>query len=891
MATVYLAKDLKHDRKVAVKVLKTELAAVLGADRFLSEIKTTANLQHPHILPLFDSGEADGFLFYVMPYVAGESLRAKLDREKQLSVDEAVEITRSVANALDYAHRQGVIHRDIKPANILLHDGQPMVADFGIALAVRAAGGSRLTETGLSLGTPQYMSPEQASGDREVDGRADLYSLGAVLYEMLTGEPPHSGPTVQAIVAKLLTDKPRPVTELRDTVPLQVAATVHKALAKLPADRFGGAGDFQDALLGRTAPPTTMVDRGIQVGPAGTRLWKSLPWAVAALGLILAAWAMWGRGETGAGSGEVQPRHLDVVLPDSAPLVFVGEATFGAGQTALALSPDGSRLVYVGGSRESPRLFVRDLVGSSGVRALPGTEGAFQPFFSPDGEWVAFFADGQLKRISLDGGQLVPVSSNVPDPLGGSWGSDGSILMSLRDARRLAVVPVGGGSEELIDVDSPVYLTFPQQLPESDEILLVCGMPRSHLCVYSLSTRETRALQLDGPPVPFGEAQAPIWGFDPRFISRGFLIYTAPGGNQIWGVRFDPRGLVTTSDPAPILDGVRRENFYGQSQITISDQGDMVFAPGANMDLGRFVWVDEEGRTEDLGFPERMYGSFSLSPDQRRIAAVAINPASDPELLFLDLETGEPRVWPGSLSVYGYPQWDPTSEWVFTVTATDPTTVMKIGVDRGAVGDTLYHGPVEIWPEAVFRDGRFLMWYPPDRQVQEMKMVAMSEEEITSLDSESPRPAPIVDAPGHQNFGRLSPDGRWMAFASQTGAEGYKTLAYPLFEGSGGSVRQLSERGGSSMRWIGDGSGLVFRAGPRWYRVAMTGDPERPFTAAEEILQGNFLLLPGGDSFAVSNDGRRLLLVQGAPEHTTTHLEVRTDWVAELDRILPKNER
>ena len=226
MATVYLAQDLKHDRKVAVKVLKPELAAVLGAERFLSEIKTVANLQHPHILPLFDSGEADTFLYYVMPYVEGESLRAKLDREKQLSVDEAVEITKSVANALDYAHRHGVIHRDIKPANILLHDNQPMVADFGIALAVRAAGGARLTETGLSLGTPQYMSPEQASGDREVDGRADLYSLGAVLYEMLTGEPPHSGPTVQSIIAKLLTDKPRPVTELRETVPGQVAATV-----------------------------------------------------------------------------------------------------------------------------------------------------------------------------------------------------------------------------------------------------------------------------------------------------------------------------------------------------------------------------------------------------------------------------------------------------------------------------------------------------------------------------------------------------------------------------------------------------------------------------------------------------------------------------------------
>lgn len=189
MATVYLAEDVKHSRKVALKVLKPELAAVVGAERFLAEIQVTANLQHPHILPLFDSGEADGFLFYVMPFVEGETLKERIDREKQLPVDEAVKITMDLASALDYAHRQSVIHRDIKPANILLQDGEPVVADFGIALAVDAAGGSRLTETGLSLGTPQYMSPEQATGDQPVDARSDLYSLACMTYEMLVGSP------------------------------------------------------------------------------------------------------------------------------------------------------------------------------------------------------------------------------------------------------------------------------------------------------------------------------------------------------------------------------------------------------------------------------------------------------------------------------------------------------------------------------------------------------------------------------------------------------------------------------------------------------------------------------------------------------------------------------
>ncbi len=233
MATVYLAEDLKHKRKVAVKVLRPELAAVLGAERFVQEITTTANLQHPHILPLFDSGEADGFLYYVMPFIDGETLRDKLNRETQLGIEDAVSITTAIADALDYAHRQNVIHRDIKPENILLHEGRPMVADFGIALAVSAAAGGRMTETGLSLGTPHYMSPEQATAEKELTNRSDIYSLGCVLYEMLTGEPPHTGASAQAIVMKIVAEDVQPVTELRKSVPPHVAAATGKSLEKL----------------------------------------------------------------------------------------------------------------------------------------------------------------------------------------------------------------------------------------------------------------------------------------------------------------------------------------------------------------------------------------------------------------------------------------------------------------------------------------------------------------------------------------------------------------------------------------------------------------------------------------------------------------------------------
>jgi serine/threonine-protein kinase len=296
MATVYLAQDVRHDRRVALKVLRPELAAVIGAERFLAEIKTTASLQHPHILPLFDSGAADSFLFYVMPYVEGESLRDRLVREKQLPIGDAVRIATEVAGALDYAHRHGIIHRDIKPENILLHDGRAQVADFGIALAASKAGGTRMTETGMSLGTPHYMSPEQAMGEREITARSDVYALGCVLYEMLVGEPPFTGPTAQAIVAKVVTEEPRPLLPKRHTIPGHVEEAVLTALEKTAADRFGSAADFAAALAGQAAAGGTRArsaGRPAAAPGAGVPTRWFLAAVAAAAVLLLAALAGW----------------------------------------------------------------------------------------------------------------------------------------------------------------------------------------------------------------------------------------------------------------------------------------------------------------------------------------------------------------------------------------------------------------------------------------------------------------------------------------------------------------------------------------------------------------------------------------------------------------------
>ena len=315
MATVYLARDLKHNRNVAVKVLDPALAETLGAERFLREIETAANLTHPHILPLFDSGEADGFLYYVMPYMKGESLRARLTKEKQLPVEDAVQITREIADALAHAHEQGIVHRDVKPANIMLEAGHAVLADFGVAQAVAEAKDQRLTRTGTSLGTPAYMSPEQATGERDLDGRSDQYSLGCVLFEMLAGHPPFSGAQVEAVIRQHIVEEPPSVTQVRPTVAKEVATVINRALAKSPADRFRTTGEMAVALALTTSPVR-----------ARSKNFPKLLWmGLGPLALVVAVYFAFFRGGEGAGPPEeagVESPHPTDNRPSLAVIPF-----------------------------------------------------------------------------------------------------------------------------------------------------------------------------------------------------------------------------------------------------------------------------------------------------------------------------------------------------------------------------------------------------------------------------------------------------------------------------------------------------------------------------------------------------------------------------------------
>src|SRR5881296_2071172 len=309
MATVYLARDLRHGRLVAIKVLRPEIAAALGPERFLREIEVAARLTHPHILPLHDSGAAQGSLYYVMPYVESETLRERLEREGQLPLEQAVQIAREVADALSYAHSHDVVHRDIKPENILFESGHAVVSDFGIARAITATAGATLTETGIVIGTPAYMSPEQASGTDPIDGRSDVYSLGCVLYEMLAGEPPYTGPSAQIVISKRLTDPVPSVRRLREGIPGAIDAAVSRALAKAAADRFATAALFAEALAAPPAIPAPVHPSRRGRPLLGRRLAYGVGLAALA---VLAAIGIFPRSPARSGTSHPSPQRMQI---------------------------------------------------------------------------------------------------------------------------------------------------------------------------------------------------------------------------------------------------------------------------------------------------------------------------------------------------------------------------------------------------------------------------------------------------------------------------------------------------------------------------------------------------------------------------------------------------
>jgi eukaryotic-like serine/threonine-protein kinase len=753
MATVYLAQDLKHDRNVAIKVLRPELAAVLGAERFVQEIKTTAALSHPHILPLFDSGEAGGFLYYVMPYIEGETIRDRLNRETQLGVDEAVRIAAEVADALDYAHRRGVIHRDIKPENVLLHDGRPMVMDFGIALAVSAAAGGRMTETGLSLGTPHYMSPEQATADKAITARSDVYSLASVLYEMLAGEPPHSGGSAQAIIMKIIAERPQPVTELRRAVPRNVAAALEKALEKLPADRFESASGFAQALANPhfvTAPAAGAAGAGPHRGV------RSGVFAAAAAALAIVAAVGWLR---------------EPPVPERTVARFTIDAE---GMTrGIEVSPDGSDVLFAS-SASGMRL--RPLDGDS-VVTVPyrATNGRI----SPDGRrLLGTLVNGDIIVADLRGGASRVIARQRP---GGEvvWGHDGFVYFTMDGI--LARVPEAGGAiDTLIPRDSVNRRLVPKDaLPDGRTLLVTRSWGAGDtVALFDVGRRTTTPLLVTTGRVLYA-----------RYAPAGYLVYNEE--NRILARRFEPRRGTVDADAVTVAQGPPGRTLgFGLGGTTLA------FAPQGG-GTGTLVVTDRRGALRTLpNLPPGEYNVPRVSPDGERIAVYRIGP------------TGETDVW-----VYRMPagpltqltrtgdlgratlSWTSDGARVVYGRSDRPGDLYWQPYDGAGVEELMLHRDGLVRP-TLSPDGRRLLYSDQGGDVRTGPVDATEGDRVV-LRGVTPR------------FVQWSPDGRWVVFGVP--GDPQQIFVQPL-AGAGRRV-QVSVRSGIDPKWSRDGRKLYFLDG------------------------------------------------------------------------------
>jgi len=705
MAVVYLARDLRHDRRVAIKVLHPELTATLGGERFLKEIKTVAGLQHPHILPLYDSGEAEGLLYYVMPYAEGESLRHRLDRSGQLAVDESVRIAVEVADGLDYAHRQGVVHRDIKPANILLAEGHATIADFGLARAIEAARSDRVTSTGLGVGTPLYASPEQATAQETLDGRTDVYSLGCVLYEMLAGEPPITGATPKMIQARRLSETPTPLHSVRDTVSPALDHVIARALARVPADRYGTASEFgralQTVLLTATPAPTPDLPAtgAYRTSPLPGSRRPQVVLAVVLGCAVLVAGALWvAKGPLGRSPLQISVGAVTNVTSD------VGV------EYQPAISPDGGEVAYVRGHIGRSRIVVRSTAESGGgggvepaeqdganqrgptwtadgsairfcassdgrcewkevgklggfVRAVRTPRMSSRIAWSRDGSRAAFAVQDSIFTYAADGGEPELLALHTVDPWGPhsfTWSPDGRWLAYVNGNPSWRLLPnTAPASIWIVDAEGgePIRVTNEENLDVSPQWL-----PDSRHLLFVSDRGGARGVHLveAGPDGPPGPAISVLPSSDPHSISISAdgkkLAYSRYTIRQnIWVISLPASGSVSIREAEPVTSG----NQIVESHDLSPDGQWIVFDSKRRGENDIFKQELSGGSQQLVGdLTGNVYGPV-WSPDGSEIAFSDLGRETGGEVLVVPVAGGIPVGIANSPGWDGSPRWSP----------------------------------------------------------------------------------------------------------------------------------------------------------------------------------------------------------------------------------------
>ena len=847
MATVYLAHDVRHDRDVPVKVLHPDLGAALGGERFLTEIRTTAKLQHPHILPLLDSGEANGLLYYVMPFVPGESLRERLDKEQQLPIPSAVSIAREVADALAAAHEAGIVHRDIKPENILLRGNHAVVADFGIALAVQQAGGQRMTQTGLSLGTPQYMSPEQAMGDKHIGPRSDIYSLGAVTYEMIAGDPPFTGSTVQAIVAKVITEKPVSLSTIRNTVPPNVEGAVMTALAKTPADRFSDATEFAGALAGTVALPTAPMVQARKTSKLST----FIPWGIAAAALLLAV----------AGSS-MRSRNDDtkrsavkfmLSLADQSAVVQVTGSPF-------AMSADGKSVGYIG---------IRHLGGGSALsirtlndltpRELPGTDNATQPAFSPDGKWIAYYDNNELRKISVDGGSAIKLA-DLGIVNGITWGSADEIIASSDGA--IVSVPAVGGSPRIVSkIDSAageVAKRWPLALADGKTVLYSSftdgGTGNARIGVLKIDDAKGLVTNLNGT--------------NPLAIIDGYLIYCNLNVG-LMAVKFDPRNAKSDGEPVPALPGALIGG-GGAFKGAMSQSGSVLYVEG---DAKTQLTLVGNGTERALRPGDDSYFFPRYSPDGKKII-IAIGQSAGRDIWIYEIASGTMQKVSNAGTINERPEWSPDGQrilyrsnrdsidamwWQRADMSDDPAILQKTAKGSG------------VWEGVISPDGKSMIVRIDGGPNLREDLFYRSLSGDTAL-------KPFVTSRFLEAAPRFSPDGKWVAYTSnQSGSSQVYVTPFP---GPGGRSLISAEATAVTPVWTRDGKHLVYASGSQLIEATLSFAPELSVVSRKVVYEGSFATTSIHANFDIAPSQKEYLVLKN--QFDNSQVVMIYDWKYDL---------
>ncbi len=872
MATVYLAEDIKHDRKVAIKVLKPELAAVLGAERFVQEIKTTAAMSHPHILPLFDSGTADGFLFYVMPYIEGETIRDRLNRETQFGVDEAVRIAREVADALDYAHRHGVIHRDIKPENILLHDGRAMVMDFGIALAVSAAAGGRMTETGLSLGTPHYMSPEQATAEKEITARSDQYSLASVLYEMLAGDPPFTASAAQAVIMKIITEQAPRVTERRKNVPPNVAAALAKALEKLPADRFESAARFADALAN---PAFATTGSGPGAARYGAAVTTTLGWRAAA-GIAIAALVV------GAAGTKLLWRSSPVAAATTRLMIDFPESQAPRGPSGpgplFSQLPDGSGIVYSGpGATTRTQFWMRTWDRLVATRVPQSLDDGCCAVFSPGGDSLAYLTGPhKLHLVPLGGGVSVTLAdsglTSVTDYGGGlDWAPNGWIYASGLDGI-VRVSPRGGAIERVTTLDrdrNDWRHDWPVVLP-GGRGALVTIVPRTDPAPerWSIGLADFTT----------GRVSVLLQGVRAAYSASGHIVFAKSNG-VLWAAPFDAGSLRLTGRERELGDTVSLA--AGVADFSIAPSGSLVYRKGV-IEAFQPMWVDRAGEARAIA-PDLVDYAVTdpvLSPDGRRLL-LTMQSADGRQNIWLKPLDGGPKVrvtFDGSLN--NRPAWRPGTPAVTFASNRDSGgsfNLYETDAGRSATVRRLEGGDTRLpGAHAWSPDGRWLLYRTDDQAAGNADIMGFR----PGVDSVA---RPIVATPAEELSPAVSPDNRWIAYSSnETGRREVYVRAFP---DAGTTKYQISTSGGINPQWNRNGRELFYldaasnlKSVPVTTGAAFQSGTQRVLFSAAKFLSNAFF-----PQYAVAPDGERFVMIRGESD-ASIHVVVVFNFVEELKR-------